>query len=409
MMFERGIRYLSVLAATIASLTLTCIGESSVPRHSGTVPMDVRDNRVFIDLRAVRANGSTRTARFWVDTGGGAVILSEALAHDLRLTPVRPSMQEGKNTFLPVTSPQIEIGGMRLNFDHVAVLVSVGSTLTVMPGSGADGILPGRLLKKYEAVFDYPKRKFTLALPGTLKNQGTPVPTPIQRDTGFPRIEATVAGQRYGFLLDTGAAYTMVSHALMDRWLAANPGWPHSEGAVGPANMVGQAFDAQVELLRIPAMEIGPFQLRGVGVGSRQPGTFETYLAPLMTGPIVGSLAGNVLRCFRVQIDYAHGVTYLEMDQNVRVNGLDVVGIVVRAQPGGTYSIDGVAKKDGKAVIDDVRSGDTLLQVGGWRVTGASLADVLRALRGKPGSTKTLVVERGGRRLTISVPVTHLP
>jgi hypothetical protein len=40
--------------------------------RSVTVPLRFTDNRVFIDLTLVRADGKLRTARFWVDTGGGS-------------------------------------------------------------------------------------------------------------------------------------------------------------------------------------------------------------------------------------------------------------------------------------------------------------------------------------------------
>jgi len=40
-------------------------------------------------------------------------------------------------------------------------------------------------------------------------------------------------------------------------------------------------------------------------------GTFERYMSSMMTAPIVGSLAGNVLRGFRVELDYPGKRLYL--------------------------------------------------------------------------------------------------
>lgn len=371
--------------------------------------MDLRDNRVFIRLTAVRPDGTKRTVRFWVDTGGGAVILSETLVHDLGLKPTGSVSREGKNAFQPVDAPQIRIDGMAIDFKDVPVLAAVGSQAEVSPGSGAEGLLPARVLKKYEVVFDYPGRTFTLAQPGSLQPVGTPMPSPIQTQSGFPRIELTVRGVKYGFLLDTGAAYTMVSSKLIDKWIARNPGWQHSVGAVGPANMVGGSLDANAELLRLPSLQWGPFDLHAVGIVSRPPGTFETYMSPMMTGPIVGSVAGNILRAFRVEIDYTHGITYLEKRADVNPHDLDTVGVIIQARHGGEYAISGVAHKNGNSVVQNVESGDNLLRVGSFDCIGASLADVLHALRGKPGQKKTLVLMRKGKRVIVKAPVTRLP
>jgi hypothetical protein len=46
-------------------------------------------------------------------------------------------------------------------------------------------------------------------------------------------------------------------------------------------------------------------------VTSQREGTFERYMSSMMTAPIVGSLAGNVLERFRVELDYANEKLYL--------------------------------------------------------------------------------------------------
>ena len=246
---------------------------------SGTVPIELRDNRIFVQLTCVRPDGYLRQARFQVDSGGGSVILSESLSHDLGLKSIgSPSEEEGEK-FQPVTSPEIRIGEMPLNLSDVSTIVTVGSKGEFSPGSGAEGFFPAPLLRKYEVVFDYPARQFTVAQPGALKPRGVPVQSPIGANSGFPRIELTVDGEKYGFLLDTGAAYTMISQTLIDKWKAAHSDWPRCIGAVGAANMIGGAFDAKAEMLRLAAMRWGTFNLPRVGVVSRPPGTFEKRMS----------------------------------------------------------------------------------------------------------------------------------
>lgn len=382
-------------------------GQGSKTAASGRVPIDLRDNRVFVELMCVGPKGSLRRARFQVDSGGGAVILSESLSRDLALKTIGPPSKEEGETFQPVSSPQIRIGEMPLVLADVSAVVSVGSKDEFSPGSGAEGFLPARVLRKYEVVFDYPGREFTMAQPGVLKPRGIPVPSPIAAKSGFPRIELAVDGQKYGFLLDTGAAYTMVSQTLIDKWQAAHRDWPHCTGAVGAANMIGGAFDAKAEMLRIPEMQWGTFHLPRVGVVSRRPGTFEKWMSSMMTAPIVGSIAGNLLRAFRVEIDYPHGVTYLERQADRTEEAPNAVGVVIGVGPDGTYTVSGVAQCAAKDLVEGVHPGDKLISINGWTVKGP-LADVLQQLQGKPQAVKNLVVERGGKQLSVKATVTSL-
>jgi hypothetical protein len=50
---------------------------------------------------------------------------------------------------------------------------------------------------------------------------------------------------------------------------------------------------------------------RVVGVTSQREGVFEHWMSSLMTAPIVGSLAGNVLGQLRVELDYPEQKLYL--------------------------------------------------------------------------------------------------
>src|SRR5258708_38448287 len=83
--------------------------------QSGTVPIDLQDNRVFVNLTVARADGSLRKARFQVDTGGGVVILSESLKSDLGLKRSGPVSNEEGRSFEPVIAPDVRIGEMPLD------------------------------------------------------------------------------------------------------------------------------------------------------------------------------------------------------------------------------------------------------------------------------------------------------
>ena len=383
-------------------------GQPAETAKSGTVPIDLQDNRVFVNLTVARADGSLRKARFQVDSGGGSMILSESLKGDLGLKRSGPVVNDKGRRVEMVIAPKVRIGGMPLDLTGVSVVVPVGSQGEFTPGSGAEGFLPARVLRKYDVVFDYPAREFTMAQLGVLKHRGTAVPSPIGEKSGFPRIEVALDGEKYGFLLDTGAAYTMISETVLAQWRAAHPEWPHCTGAAGAANMIGGSFDAKAEMFRIPEMHWGTFNLHGMGVVSRPAGIFEKWMSNMMPAPIVGAIAGNVLRAFRVEIDYAHGVTYLEKGSDVDEHDLDTVGVIVGARPDGSYIIGGVVRRDGKDTVQGVEVGDKLVRIGNWEVKGATLADVLSALRGRPGETKTIILDRGGKEVTVERTIAAL-
>jgi hypothetical protein len=169
-------------------------------------------------------------------------------------------------------------------------------------------MLPGHILSQYHVVFDYPKATFTLAKPGVLSPQGNASPMPVSKQMGFPRTELEVNGVKYGFLLDTGASFTMVSEVLLKAWGTEHPDWQRHEGAFGEAATLG---GTTLETMFVPRGVWQANQLGEFGVTSQREGTFERYMSQMMAAPIVGSLAGNVLRNFRVELDYSNQKLYL--------------------------------------------------------------------------------------------------
>jgi hypothetical protein len=307
---------IAILAACGASerpapATRTATTPAPAPRaDQATVRLEVEGHRPFVVLTLRGANGTTRTARFLVDSGGGGFLLVEPLARDLGLE-LGATMKEDGATFARVTSKvEASVAGLPLALDPRRVLVMVGKDNMLPPAAPghADGLLPGHVLARYHVVFDYPRRSFTIARAGALAPHGTPLPMPVGTQSGFPRTEIDVDGKTYGLLLDTGASFTMVSQALLADWSKAHADWKRHKGAHGEAaTLGGQAL----ETMFIPAVTWGGHALADVGVVSQQTGVFEKWMSSMMAAPIVGSLAGNVLENFRVELDYPNQTLYL--------------------------------------------------------------------------------------------------
>lgn len=277
---------------------------------SVTVPLIVDRNRPYIELTLQKRDGSLRRARFLLDTGGGGFLITEPLARDLGLT-LGPNSREEGQTFARVTSTvvaRVDTMQLTLNPQRVIVLIGRDNVLPTLAAGHAEGMIPGHVLSRYHVVFDYPARTFTLAAPGALTPRGTRLPMPVSRPHGFPRTELTVEGITHGMLLDTGASFTMVSEVLLKALASAHPDWPRHRGAFGEATTLG---GPTLETMFIPHVGWGTFALTDVGVTSQREGTFERYMSGMMRKPISGSLAGNVLRDFRVELDYAGETLYL--------------------------------------------------------------------------------------------------
>ncbi|HEX7941469.1 MAG TPA: hypothetical protein VF488_06665, partial [Gemmatimonadaceae bacterium] len=88
----------------------------------------------------------------------------------------------------------------------------------------------------------------------------------------------------------------------------AHPDWTREKGAVGEAATLG---GQTLETMFLPKLTWNGNALADVGVVSRQTGVFEEWMRSMMTAPIVGSLAGNVLTQFRVDLDYPEQKLYL--------------------------------------------------------------------------------------------------
>ncbi|MEO7218590.1 MAG: hypothetical protein ABI026_10385 [Gemmatimonadaceae bacterium] len=301
---------------TLAALAATAILIPTAGRLDGqaiaqaTVPLLVEGNRPFIELTFHKPDGSVRKARFLIDTGGGGFLITEPLARDIGLHWGPTMREEGAEFAVIDAPPETDVGNFRLNLNPQRTLVVIGASSTLSPAAPghADGTIPGHVLAQYDVVFDYPAGKFTIADPGTMPHRGVQLPMTVGPRSGFPRTEIVVDGKTYGLLIDTGASFTMVSEVVLKAWGASHPDWPRYTGAYGDAATLG---GQTLETMFLPGALWGSLQLAKFGVVSQHEGVFERYMSGMMAAPIIGSLAGNVLKFYRIELDYADQRLYI--------------------------------------------------------------------------------------------------
>jgi hypothetical protein len=268
------------------------------------------------------------------------------------------------------------------------------------PGLLAEAQLPASLIRREHVVFDYPARRLTLAKPGLLKPRGVPIPCRVNPETGLFLIEAVVDGETVPLGVDNGSSYTWVSDSLTAALKERHPDWPAAVGAVGAANFFGFDFETAGMLMRLPELRIGPLSAPGVGILGLDQSLFDWY-SKKSAGTVRGFIGANVLKGFRLEIDFPNRTTYWEAAPSADPFDLDIVGLTLRPETDGGYAVAGVAVKDGRPAVEGIRPGDRLVRVDSTDAAGASMGKIVDALRGTPGTTRTLVIERGGERIVV--------
>lgn len=380
---------------------LAPLGFAASPQKA-TVPMLVEDQRIFVDAQFTRKDGSLRTARLWVDSGTPDFQITENLAKDLGLDISAPPIKsEDGVPQVQVQLPGLQIGGMTLDLQSVKPMVVLGVT-NVFAGRQTEGNLPATILMHYQLTLDIPHRRLTLVQPGAAKAKGSRMACLVQPQTGMVQIEATIGGQKYSLALDSGAPYSMIASDVMKQ----HAEWPQIIGAAGPATLFAPRL-LRAPMMRVPQIQLGGLTLDNVGVLGMDP-DFVSWYSKKTVAPVIGFLSWNVLQAFRVTIDYPNSAVYFEKQRNIDGHDLDVVGLALARSRSGGYAIVAVAQKDGHPTVDGAQPGDKLLKVDNLDAVHADLQTVIHALRGKPGDTHTLVLDRKGTMLTIKAKVVRL-
>jgi len=375
------------------------------------VPFIFDDNRVFAELDFVRPDGTLRKAFAFVDLGTPAMVLDSKLHKELQIDRGKPLL--------------LRVGDLDIKIDPTTVETDTDLGFTGRDGKRTipvEAVLSGSVLTNHQVVFDYAKRTLTIAQPNTFQNKGDAIPCRVNEKTGLISVTADVAGRPYAIAVDTGSAYSWIGKNVAEQWVKAHPDWNRGTGAVGESNMQSRTNGAQAKamILRLPEVKLGSLvikQVGALGISDKAPpippgpnesqvqGDFFDWYSRKAPEPVIGWIGGNVLKGFRVTIDYPRRMTYWERGTELDPHDLDQVGVTLEKSDAG-YFIAGISKKFGKPTADSVQVGDRLIQVDDLELSSATRGAIFAALHGEPGSVRTLVVERNGQRLTLSVKVT---
>jgi hypothetical protein len=377
----------------------------SLEAKSATVPITLDHNRIVIDVAVALADGSTQSVRAWVDNGDQELTMSQRVAKLMGLA-IRC---EGQNCSAQPPR-EITIGGMKISLATVKAVNIPGKTNSAasiaFPGMSAEINIPSAVLRNYDVLTDFPERKLTIGQPGSLKFNGVKTKAVVNAESGLIQIPSQVENKKYNLALDLGSSISFLTQDVFEKLAAAHPGWPHMTGAIGPANMWGLQDEAKWKLLRVARLQYGPLFLTNVTT-VEFPKDRMDFFEKRAGIPTAGLLGSNALINYRIGLDYAHATVYFDIGRLFNSPDFDVVGLILRPDDDGRFTILGIADYGGKPSVPELEAGDRLIAVDGIPTAGSTLGQVWSMLGGEAGKGRRLTVERAGKQLNIAAKVQH--
>jgi hypothetical protein len=395
----------------VVLLTLTTAAAAQKPPRpaeeseakSVTVPIGLDHNRIIVDADLLLPNGTTQRVHAWVDTGNPDLYLSRHLAMLLGL-----AVSCGDQACSSPPPREISIGDMKISLSaakEATIPLKPGAAESFMfPGMNAEITIPSSVLRNYNVLINYPGHELSIAQPGSLKFQGVKQKMLANATNGLIQIPSKIENKKYNLALDLGLSISFLGEELFDRLASAHPDWPHMTGAIGPANIWGSDDELRRRLMRVERLQFGPLYLSNVAMAAFEKDA-TAILEKRTVIPTAGLLGADALLNYRVGLDYAHSTVYFDIGRTFTFPEFDVVGLILRPEVDGKFTIIGIADSEGKASIplrqDGVHVGDRLVAVDGIPVSNSTMGQVWSLLGGEPGRERTLSVERGGRQFIV--------
>ena len=287
-------------AALLCALALfAASGANAKPWLTKWFPFELVDGWIHVPIVVA---GVQTTAMF--DTGANVQVIDRefAEAHGIKLSSVARVEIQGvfskKKLPLAVRVP-IELFGAPLTLRSVPVADTGDAKIVI--GTG--------ILSSFVLQIDYANSRIRFASFDTFELKDTAnVEMRSARGPGLPAVRATVDGEKLWLMLDSGFSGPL----MLGRRFVADRQWSQDSG--------GMSFDAHgtlsaMDRYRVPLMQLGPFDLRGVTASVRRDG--PERLGGASNVRVSGVLGAEVLRRFLVTLDLKHGKLHLAVSKPI--------------------------------------------------------------------------------------------
>ncbi len=294
---------------TLAALALAC----AVSAHAGVTPwepLEIRDGHVLFPVTVAGVAG-----RAVFDSGSQINSVDKGFVerNGLRLFGRKFDITGVSSTEESVRSvSRLPIGLFGAEFELRDVPALPHPNMTMIIGAG--------FLKSSVLQLDYPNSRMRLITHDSVDlSKVANVPLRRAEGSGLPAVQVTIDGEKRWMLLDTGNSGPI----LMRRVVAEGAGWIGRFQKTRTTARDANADISELDLLVLPALAIGPYELADVPIEIPAPGQ-EIHISGFRpAGPgrftrikkgvrISGILGYEVLRHFIVTIDYERDKAHIE-------------------------------------------------------------------------------------------------
>ena len=317
------------LTAVLGLWILLHPAPAPTPAAPKAMPAVYDEDRFFV--KPVTTSGKTLT--FYTDSGGGLFIYRDSADRfGLKITN---AAEAGKEDFYVASMPTFRATAWiplpEWRQGRLPVLPRDEKSHSFSSKIKGDGMLGQEWFAEHVWTFDYPAKRLLLRSPGDVPKVPAEhrVELWFQKDEkgnralDFPRIQAEIDGTVFDLLLDTGAtvelsdaaaavlkdrrprirATSFIVASTFDDWTRRHPDW----------RVIPQADEFQNEaMIEVPSVKVAGYEVGPVWFTRRADKNFHEYMSHFMDKTIEGALGGNVLRAFRLTVDYPGAAAYFE-------------------------------------------------------------------------------------------------
>lgn len=390
-------------ATAFAILAAFVLGTGSATAATA-IPFELCDNMVLVP---VRVNGSGPHS-FLLDTGASTSFLNQTLAdtlgvgtggqHDAKVGAGESSTKLGFAKGVALSLP-----GVDLPVQTLAVVPLAGIEAAI--GHKLGGIVGADLFKRYVVTIDYAGRVVKLDDPKTFAYRGTSEGIAIRLSGGRAFFKATVtpaggAPIAAEFIVDSGDDSTVTFHTPF----VEKHGLRAAAQKLVAHTSTGLAGKSRNWRGRIGSFAFGGFVI------DRPVATFsEARKGSEADASYDGVLGGEILRRFRVTMDYSRRQMILEPNSAFAdAYDFDMSGAVLAARGPDFKTIAVESVGDGLAAAEaGLLPGDTIEGVDDSRAETLGL-DRIRQMFKQDGSRHSLAVRRGTQVVNVTLTIHRL-
>jgi predicted aspartyl protease len=383
---------LLALATSSACLSVSGAAKTVIPFEN--------DNNFVIATVWV---GKSGPLSFLVDTGASSTVIDSARLREAQLnrgTQIKGTTQGGAIDAESILDVSVRVGKLSLPPMTIAAVSLAG--LSAGAGRSIDGVLGEQFFRNRVMQFDYDKKKMTVFEPGEYKTDGAVVPLEIINGTPFAGVFLRNGSAEYPafMLVDTGATGAATLNA---RFVSKTP-------AIVPRNVIALTSGAilpgsfQARVGRVDAIRLGGYVL------SSPVTQFASSASADEAGEKDnGLIGGDLLRRFRVTVDYAGRRMVIKPSRAYREPfEFDASGIsLISTGSGFTGKTVRMVIKGSPGDLAGIKSGDTIASINGKPVAAMPLKNIRKTLR-VPERSVRLGVNRGGEPLMFVVRTRRL-